>query len=105
MQLAKVIGTVVATTKEQALNGLKILMIQPLTDELKPSGGPIAAIDVVQAGPGDLVHWVTSREATLALPEPNVAVDATVTGIVDQVNISSNSIKDKDLIFAEEKRT
>lgn len=87
MQLAKVIGTIVASTKDQALKGMKILMIQPLTDALKPSGGPIAAIDTVQAGPNDLVHWVTSREAALALPETFVAVDAAITGIVDSVNV------------------
>lgn len=86
MQLAKVIGTVVATIKQKELAGMKILMIQPLTDDLKNSGGPIAAIDTVQAGPSDLVYWVASREATLALPEPFVAVDAAITGIVDSVN-------------------
>ncbi|EKE01137.1 MAG: ethanolamine utilization protein EutN/carboxysome structural protein CcmL [uncultured bacterium] len=99
MQLAKVIGTVVATTKDPALTGLKIMMIQPLTDSLKNSGGPIAAIDVVQAGVGDLVHWVTAREAALALPDSFVAVDAAITGIVDQVNSSSDGIKDKREIF------
>ena len=92
MQLAKVIGTVVATIKPKALTGLKILMIQPLTHELKNSGGPIAAIDTVQAGFGDLVYWVSAREATLALPESFVAVDAAITGIVDTVNIEVTDI-------------
>lgn len=99
MQLAKVIGTVVASVKDPALTGLKIMMIQPLTDELKSSGGPIAAIDTVQAGFGDLVHWVTAREAALALPDSFVAVDAAITGIVDQVNINSEGIRDKQEIF------
>jgi microcompartment protein CcmK/EutM len=96
MQLAKVIGTVVATIKDNNLKGMKILMIQPLTDDLKSAGGPIAAIDVVQAGPGDLVHWVTSREAALALPESFVAVDAAITGIVDSVNVEDVAI-DEDI--------
>jgi ethanolamine utilization protein EutN len=87
MQLARVIGTVVATVKDPSLHGLKILMIQPLTDALKPSGGPIAAIDTVQAGPNDLVHWITAREAALALPNTFAPVDAAITGIVDDVNI------------------
>ncbi len=99
MQLAKVIGTVVATKKDPALVGLKIMMIQPLTDELKPSGGPIAAIDTVQAGPNNIVHWVTAREASLALPEPFAPIDAAITGIVDQINHSSNIVKDKQKIF------
>ncbi|OGT08549.1 MAG: ethanolamine utilization protein EutN [Gammaproteobacteria bacterium GWE2_37_16] len=92
MQLAKVVGTVVATIKTKELTGLKILMIQPLTHELKNSGGPIAAIDTVQAGFGDLVYWVSAREATLALPESFVAVDAAITGIVDAVNIEVTDI-------------
>lgn len=99
MQLAKVIGTVVATIKDPALNGLKIMMIQPLTDTLQFSGGPIAAIDTVQAGIHDLVHWVTAREAALALPDTFVAVDAAITGIVDQVNSSNTEIKNKQEIF------
>jgi ethanolamine utilization protein EutN len=100
MQIARVIGTVVATVKDPALEGLKILLIQPLTDEMKLSGGPIAAIDTVQAGPGDLVHWVTAREASLALPDPFVAVDAAITGIIDQINSDNDvGIKDRDSIF------
>jgi|WetSurMetagenome_2_1015567.scaffolds.fasta_scaffold104080_3 ethanolamine utilization protein EutN len=100
MQLAKVIGTVVATIKDQALTGLKILLIQPLTDDMKPSGGPIAAIDTVRAGQGDLVHWITAREAALALPEPFAPVDAAITGIVDNVDSDHKvGIKDKAEIF------
>jgi ethanolamine utilization protein EutN len=87
MQLAKVIGTIVATVKDPSLKGIKLLMIQPLTDKLKPSGKPLAAVDVLQAGPGDLVHWVTSREACLVLPDTFSPVDAAITGIVDQVNV------------------
>lgn len=87
MQLARVIGTLVATIKDKSLDGLKILMIQPLTDELKPAGVPIAAVDTVQAGPNDLVHWVSAREAAFALLNSNAPVDAAITGIVDQVNI------------------
>jgi ethanolamine utilization protein EutN len=99
MQLAKVIGTVVASQKSPGLEGLKILMIQPLTDTLKASGQPIAAIDTVQAGPNDLVHWVTAREAALALPETFVPVDAAITGIVDEINIEDVGIKNKEEIF------
>lgn len=91
MQLAKVIGTVVATQKMAGIEGLKILMIQPVTEDLKPTGGAIAAIDTVQAGPNDLVYWITAREAALALPNPDVAIDAAIIGIVDDVNIEVGS--------------
>jgi ethanolamine utilization protein EutN len=100
MQLAKVIGTVVATIKDPSLTGIKLLVIQPLTDDLKPAGAPIVAVDSVQAGPDDLVHWVTSREASLVLPDPFSPVDAAITGIVDMVNVETNSIKDKHEIFS-----
>jgi microcompartment protein CcmK/EutM len=87
MQLAKIIGTVVATKKHEALNGIKLLMIQPLNDDLKPAGKPIAAVDpVTRAGLNDLVHWVSAREAALTLPDSFTPVDAAITGIVDQVN-------------------
>lgn len=99
MQLAKVIGTVVATQKDSSLEGYKILMIQPLTDELKPSGKAIAAIDSVHAGPNDLVYWVTAREATLVMTDSFSPVDAAITGIVDDVNKIDLGIEDKDKIF------
>ncbi len=99
MQLAKVIGTVVATRKDPSLEGAKILMIQPLTDDKKPSGGPIAAIDAAQAGEGDLVYWITAREASLALPEPFTPVDAAIVGIVDEINQEDVGVKDKEKIF------
>ncbi len=102
MQLAQVIGTVVATQKDPTLSGYKILMIQPLTDELKPSGMPIAAIDAVQAGLNDLVHWVFAREASLVMDNSFAPVDAAITGIIDNVNKEINVIKDKEGIFEDE---
>lgn len=87
MQLARVIGTVVATKKSEGLTGVKLLMIQPVTDDGKLSGKPIVAVDSLSAGPNDLVHWVSAREAALTLEDTFVPVDAAITGIVDQVNI------------------
>ncbi len=99
MKLAKVIGTVVATVKDSSLVGCKIMMIQPLTDEMKASGDAIAAIDTVRAGPDDLVYWVTGREAALPLPDPFAPVDATIVGIVDSVDIEGKGIFEKERIF------
>lgn len=87
MKLARVIGTVVATIKDPSIDGLKILMIQPLDEKLENAGEPLAAIDVVQAGPHDLVCYTLSRESALALPNTNAPVDAAITGIVDMVNL------------------
>jgi len=99
MKLAKVIGTVVATKKDESIRDLKILMVQPLDEKLNPSGEPAAAIDTVQAGYGDLVYITLARESSLALPEPFAPVDASITGIVDQVNIEDVGIKNKNKIF------
>ena len=88
MQLARVIGNVWCTEKVSTLEGLKILMIQPVDDQLKDSGRPIAAVDTSQAGLGDVVMYVTAREAVLAATGDINAltpVDAAVTGIVDSV--------------------
>ena len=86
MQLARVIGTVVASTKYQGLEGVKLLIVQPLDRACQPLGRPLVAADgVAMAGPGELVYVVASREAALALPEPFVPVDHAIVGIVDDV--------------------
>ncbi len=102
MKLAKVTGTVVSTQKVDSIRNLKILMIQPLNEKLEPAGGQVAAIDTVQAGPGDLVYYTLSREASLALPDPFAPVDAAITGIVDQVNVEDKGIHNKETIFLKE---
>ena len=83
MQLARVTGTVVATTIVEGLRGIKLLLIQPLTHDLSPDGGRVVACDTVQAGVGDLVFYVKSREASQALEYTFVPVDAAIVGIVD----------------------
>ena len=68
MQLGRVIGSVVATVKAEGLDGVKLLIVQPLTEEQEPSGAPVVAADAVRmAGPGELVYVVASREAAEAL--------------------------------------
>ena len=67
MQLARVLGTVVATRKYEGLDGVKLLLIQPLDHKQAAVGEPIVAADTVRAGPRELVYWVASREAALAL--------------------------------------
>lgn len=85
MYLGRVIGTVVANRKVQGLEGVKLLLVQPLDDRLQPAGAIQAAVDTVQAGPEDLVFLVGSREAALALEPSFVPVDAAIVGIVDEV--------------------
>lgn len=85
MFLGKVVGTVVSTKKDDCLNGMKLLLVVPLDQDLNELGEPLVAIDTVQAGVGDRVFMVTSREACLALPGPLNSIDAAITGIVDLV--------------------
>lgn len=86
MQLARVIGTVVATQKAAGLDGVRLLVVQPLDRHQQPSGSPVVAADAVHmAGPGELVYVVAAREAALAMPEPFVPVDHAIVGIVDAV--------------------
>ena len=87
MYLGRVIGTVVASRKYQGLEGVKLLVIEPLNDKLQKIGEPqVAADSTRQAGPNDIVYLVGSREAALALEETFVPVDAAIVGIVDQVS-------------------
>jgi len=87
MQLARVIGTLVATRKYQGLEGVKFLIVLPLDKNRQPDGEPVVAADgTAQAGPGELVFIIASREAALALPEKFVPVDHAIVGIVDEVD-------------------
>jgi ethanolamine utilization protein EutN len=84
--LARVIGTVVANTKYAGLEGSKLLVVLPIDPKGKTAGAAIVACDQAQAGPGDRVYCVTAREASHAMPEPFVPVDAAIVGIVDSVD-------------------
>lgn len=92
MKFARVIGTVVATRKYEGLEGIKFLVVQPLNQDLNPNGKPAIAADATaQAGPGELVFVVASREAAQALPETFVPVDLAITGIIDEVEFERGS--------------
>jgi len=88
MQLARVIGTVVASTKATGLEGVRLLIVQPLDRSQRPVGTALVAADAVHmAGPGELVYVVAAREAALAMPIPFVPVDHAIVGIVDAVSV------------------
>ncbi|MFN0206673.1 MAG: EutN/CcmL family microcompartment protein [Planctomycetota bacterium] len=89
MDLARVIGRVVATHKIAGLEGVKLQWIQPLDGEGRASGSPIVACDTVQSGIGDLIYYVDGREATAPLPVSFVPVDATIIGHVEEVATQS----------------
>ncbi|MCA9522093.1 MAG: EutN/CcmL family microcompartment protein [Myxococcales bacterium] len=87
MYLGRVIGSVVCSQKVSGLEGVKLLLVERLDHTGARVGRPHVAADVVQAGPGDFVHLVSSREAALAMEETFVPVDAAIVGIVDQLDV------------------
>lgn len=87
MKLGKIIGRVVSSTKIEEFEGLKLLLVQPLDEHKKPVGDALVAIDTIQAGIGDLVHYETSKEAGRVLETTMNPCDAAIMGIVDHINL------------------
>ncbi len=85
MQLARVIGTVVATQKDYRLSGVKLLVVQPLGPGGSDSGSPIVAADGIGAGVGETVFFAKSKDGASALPDILACCDAGISGIVDTV--------------------
>ena len=83
MQLARVIGNVVATIKDQGLAGRTLLVLQPLSPTREEIGRPLVAVDAVGAGAGEEVFLVRGREAALPFLPDHVPTDASVIGICD----------------------
>jgi ethanolamine utilization protein EutN len=83
MQLARVIGDVVATRKDGNLEGLTLLVLQPIGADGAPSGRTLVAIDSVGAGVGETVFFVRGKEASFPYYPTEVPTDAGVVGIVD----------------------
>ena len=92
MQLARVIGTVVSTVKNEALEGRKLLVVQSLNKNLEPSGKPLVAVDAIGAGVGELVFWCRGKEASFPFKREDTPTDCTIIGIVDSdAHVSNGS--------------
>jgi ethanolamine utilization protein EutN len=88
MQIARVVGNVVATQKNEKLEGAKLMLVQALTLDGKPKGGVVLAIDAVHSGIGDLVLLVQDGKAAMQVLGRGLAgVDAAIVGFVDAVEI------------------
>lgn len=93
MKLGRVCGTVVATVKSPALEGVPLRLIYPAKSN-GPNGSadplwatkPIVAVDTIGCRDGDTVVWISAREATLALVEHVLPTDASIVGIVDSMS-------------------
>ena len=87
MILGKVVGTVVATRKDERLAGSKLLLVQPVQPDGSPRGVPLVAVDTVDAGAGERVLVVSGSSARMAEGMTDRPVDAAIVGIVDTVAI------------------
>ncbi|PYS87567.1 MAG: ethanolamine utilization protein EutN [Acidobacteria bacterium] len=83
MQIARVIGTVVSTVKNESLHGRKFLLVQTLNADLKAKGSPMIALDSVGAGVGELVFWCRGKEASFPFKRDQTPTDCTIVGIID----------------------
>ena len=83
MQIARVVGDVVVTRKDENLSGLKLLILQPLTADREPAGRTLIAVDSVGAGVGEEVFFVRGKEASFPFYPVEAPVDAGIVGIVD----------------------
>ena len=83
MQIARVIGDVVATRKDENLTGITLLIVQPVTPDRQPVGRPLVAVDAVGAGVGEYVFFVRGKEASFPFYPGLPPVDAGIVGIVD----------------------
>ncbi len=87
MKLGLVIGTVVATRKDERLVGSKLLVTHPITIDGTLLGEPIIAVDTVGAGAGEKVIYVQGSVASRAICSDMAPADAAIIGIVDHVEI------------------
>ena len=88
MLLAKVVGTVVATRKDERLESTKLLVSRPIDPTGKFEGSFLVAVDTVDAGVGETVLIVSGSSARMASGMKDCPVDAAIVGIVDEVEVS-----------------
>ena len=87
MQLAKVIGDVVSTRKDENLVAVKLLVLQPLAADGSAAGRTLIAADAVGAGVGEIVFFVRGKEASFPFYPTEVPTDAGIVGIVDEYDV------------------
>ena len=89
MQLARVIGDVVASRKDPLLSAVPLLLIQPIGADGQSVGRPLVAVDSVGAGPGETVFFVRGKEASFPFHPVDVPTDAGIVGIVDHWHVAT----------------
>lgn len=90
MILAKVVGTVVATRKDERLVSHKLLLVRPIDPAGEPQGNHLIAVDTVDAGAGETVLIVSGSSARMAAELKDTPVDAAIVGVVDTVELQDD---------------
>lgn len=87
MQLARVIGDIVVTRKDENLAGRTLLILQPIGPDGHDVGRTLVAVDAMGAGVGERVFFVRGKEASFPFYPTDVPTDAGIVGIVDHWTI------------------
>jgi ethanolamine utilization protein EutN len=87
VQLAKVIGDIVTTRKDDNLAGIPLLVLQPIAADGSNIGRTLVAVDAVGAGIGEIVFFVRGKEASFPFYPTEVPADAGIVGIVDHYDV------------------
>jgi microcompartment protein CcmK/EutM len=87
MQLGRVVGTLVLNNKNETLNGVTLLLVQPMSSARESVGRVIVAADSMGAGIGEEVFFVRGKEASFPFAPTEVPADAGIVGIVDSWHI------------------
>lgn len=95
MHIGRVIGTIVATRKDEKLVGTKLMVTQPLNIELLPKGDPLVAVDTVGAGIGELIVFTTGTASRIAARKMDAPIDAAIVGIIDKIDINKTLLEEE----------
>jgi microcompartment protein CcmK/EutM len=87
MFLGKVVGRVVSTVKDHNLEGQRLLIVQPLKPDLKPTGKRLVMLDAAGAGSDELIYWCRGKESSFPFLPVEVPTDNTIVGIVDEIHL------------------
>jgi ethanolamine utilization protein EutN len=86
MYLGRVVGQIIATQKDPNLTGERLLIVQPLTPDLRPTGKATVVTDCTGSGAGEIVYWCRGKEASFPFLPREVPTEATIVGVVDRVD-------------------
>lgn len=89
MNLGRVVGCVWATVKNASLSGCRLVIVQPVTPDLRASGRQVICLDATGAGAGETVYYVRGKEASFPFLPQEPPADMTIVGIVDSVHVGA----------------